>query len=255
MSGRLFVIGLGPGAAGLRTPAAEAALGQITDLYGYAPYVARVAARPGLTRHSSDNGQELARARAALAQAAAGGVVGIVSGGDPGVFAMASAVFEAVEAGPAAWRALDIEIIPGVSAMLAAAARIGAPLGADFAVLSLSDNLKPWERVLARLGAAAGAGLAIALYNPISQARPWQLKAALDHLAAILPPTVPVIFATAVTRPEERIEIVPLGEAREAAARADMRSLVLIGTAETRRIARAGDRPEWLYAPRGEKPQ
>ncbi|GAB0119741.1 precorrin-3B C(17)-methyltransferase [Acidisoma sp. 7E03] len=249
MSGRLYVIGLGPGAEALITPEAQQALAQATDLYGYFPYVARVAERAGLTRHASDNREELARARAALARAAEGGVAAVVSGGDPGVFAMASAVFEAVEQGPAAWRALDIQVIPGISAMFAAAARIGAPLGGDFAVISLSDNLKPWEVVLARLAAAAGAGLTLALYNPISVARPWQLGAALGHLLGVIPGDVAVVFARAVTRPDERIEILTLAEAAEATARADMRTLVFVGTAETRRIERAAGAP-WLYAPR-----
>ena len=251
MTGRLAIIGLGPGDGAMITPEAEAALAQATDLYGYAPYVARVVERDGLARHASDNGEELGRARAALGRAAEGGQVAIVSGGDPGVFAMASAVFEAVEAGPASWRALDIQVVPGITAMLAAAARIGAPLGHDFAVVSLSDNLKPWDVVLARLAAAAGAGFALALYNPISRARPWQLRAALAHLGSALPPETPVIFARAVTRPDERIEILTLGEAVEATERADMRSLVLIGTVETRRIARPDGQRDWVYAPRG----
>jgi precorrin-3B C17-methyltransferase len=248
MTGRLFVIGLGPGDPALITPEAQAALDLCTDLFGYLPYVGRVPDRPGLRRHASDNREELDRASAALALAAEGSTVGVVSGGDPGVFAMASAVFEAIEHGPAAWRALEVTVIPGISAMLAAAARLGAPLGHDFAVLSLSDNLKPWPLVLQRLGAAASAGFALALYNPISRARPWQLGAALEHLRAILPAETPVVFATAVTRPDERLEIVTLAEADVAGA--DMRTLVLIGTNETRRIPRGDGQRDWLYAPR-----
>ena len=188
------------------------------------------------------------RAHAALALAAEGRTVGVVSGGDPGVFAMASAVFEAIEHGPLAWRALEVTVVPGISAMLAGAARVGAPLGHDFAVVSLSDNLKPWPLVLARLGAAASAGFALALYNPVSRARPWQLGAALDHLRGILPAETPVILATAVTRPDERLEIVTLAEAEP--TRADMRTMVLIGTAETRRIRRGEGQRDWVYAPR-----
>jgi precorrin-3B C17-methyltransferase len=248
MTGRLFVIGLGPGDISLLTPEARHALDCCSDVFGYLPYVARIAERRGLTVHASDNGAELDRARSALALAAEGRTVGVVSGGDPGVFAMASAVFEAIEAGPPSWRALDVVVIPGVSAMLAAAARLGAPLGADFAVVSLSDNLKPWDLVLRRIAAAASAGFALALYNPISRARPWQLGAALDHLRAILPAETPVAFATAVTRPDERLEIVALADADP--ARADMRTLVLVGTAETRRIPRGEGRRDWLYAPR-----
>jgi precorrin-3B C17-methyltransferase len=247
MTGRLFVIGLGPGDPALLTPEAQAALDQCTDLFGYLPYIERLPERPGTRRHTSDNRAELDRARAALALATEGQTVGVVSGGDPGVFAMASAVFEAIEHGPIAWRALEVTVVPGISAMLAAAARVGAPLGHDFAVVSLSDNLKPWPLVLRRLGAAASAGFALALYNPISRARPWQLGAALDHLRGILPAETPVVFATAVTRPDERLEIVTLRDADP--KRADMRTLVLVGTAETRRIPR-GEGRDWLYAPR-----
>jgi precorrin-3B C17-methyltransferase len=254
MTGTLYVIGLGPGDAALITPEATAALARCTDVYGYFPYVARVQEHAGLTRHPSDNREELARARAALACAAEGGRVAVVSGGDPGVFAMASAVFEAVEEGPAAWRGLDIQVLPGISAMLAAAARIGAPLGHDFAVVSLSDNLKPWALVLNRLRAAAAAGFALALYNPISRARPWQFGAALATLGEILAPETPVIIASAVTRHDERIAILTLAEAAAAPERADMRSLILIGTAETRRIARGDGVRDWVYAPRSAGP-
>jgi precorrin-3B C17-methyltransferase len=157
-------------------------------------------------------------------------------------------VFEAIEHGPEVWRGLEVTVIPGISAMLAAAARLGAPLGHDFAVLSLSDNLKPWPLVLQRLGAAASAGFALALYNPISRARPWQLGAALEHLRGILPSETPVVFATAVTRPDERLEMFTLAEAEP--MRADMRTLVLIGTNETRRIPRGEGLRDWIYAPR-----
>ncbi len=245
--GRLVVIGLGPGAADLTAPRAASALAACGDLFGYGPYLDRVPARPGQTRHVSDNRAELARARDALALAATGRAVALVSAGDAGVFAMASAVFEAVEAGPAAWRGLEIEVVPGISALLAAAARLGAPLGGDFCALSLSDNLKPWTVVASRLTAAAGAGFVLALYNPRSNARPWQLAAAFDLLRPILPASVPVVFATAISRAEERVEIATLASAGP--ERADMRTLVLIGTAATRQIARSGA-PPWIYTPR-----
>ena len=172
MTGRLAVVGLGPGDPRQVTPEAAAELEMATDLVGYATYLARVPERPGQRRHGSDNRVELERARLALDLAAAGRRVAVVSSGDPGVFAMAAAVFEALEAGPAAWRGLDVAVLPGISAMLAAAARLGAPLGHDFCALSLSDNLKPWDVVLRRLRAAAAAGFALALYNPASTARP-----------------------------------------------------------------------------------
>lgn len=247
MSGRLAIVGLGPGDASMQTPQATAALAAATDLVGYATYLDRVPSRPGQMRHASDNRVEMDRARHALTLTAAGRDVAVVSSGDPGVFAMASAVFEAVEEGEPAWRALDISVVPGVSAVLAAAARLGAPLGHDFCVLSLSDNLKPFEVVLARLVAAASAGFVIALYNAASRARPWQLGAALDALRPVLPGTTPVALAAAVSRADERVEVSTLSDVDP--ARADMRTLVLIGSAATRRIERDGRAP-WLYTPR-----
>ncbi len=247
MSGELAVIGLGPGDAALLTPQAAAALERASDVFGYGPYLARVPMRTGQQHHASDNREELDRARTALELAQAGARVAIVSGGDAGVFGMAAAVFEAIERGDPAWRALSVEVIPGISAMLAVAARVGAPLGHDFCVVSLSDNLKPWEVVTRRLAAAAEAGFVIALYNPASRARPWQLGAAFKLLRARLPATTPVVFATAVTRPDEHIAIVTLAEAD--AAQADMRTLVLIGTAQTR-LLRRPDGSAWLYTPR-----
>ncbi len=247
VAGRLWIVGLGPGAASMQTPQATAALDAATDLVGYATYLARVPLRPGQARHGSDNRVELDRARHALEMAAQGRRVAVVSSGDAGVFAMASAVFEAVEAGPPAWRALDIEVVPGISAMFAAAARLGAPLGHDFCALSLSDNLKPWPVVLHRLVAAASAGFVLALYNAASRARPWQLGAALDALRPVLPACTPVAFATAVSRPDETIGITTLAAADP--ARADMRTLVLIGSAATRTIARPNAEP-YLYTPR-----
>ncbi len=249
MTGQLAIVGLGPGDPRCLTPQAAATLANASDLVGYAPYLARVPGRPNQRRHSSDNRAERERAHHAAALAASGRCVAVVSSGDAGVFAMASAVFEAIETGEPAWRALDIEVVPGISAMFAASARIGAPLGHDFCALSLSDNLKPWAVVTERLTAAASAGFVIALYNPRSRARPWQLGTAFDLLRPILPATTPVAFATAVTCPEERIDITTLGEADPELA--DMRTLVLIGSATTRRIDRQGMRP-WLYTPRGE---
>ena len=196
----LHILGLGPGDPALVTPQTAAALDAAEDLIGYGPYLDRAPDRPHQTKHRTDNREELARARHALTLAASGRRVAVLSGGDPGVFAMAAAVFEAVEAGPADWRALDIQVLPGISAMFAAAARLGAPLGHDFCALSLSDNLKPWPLVLQRLTAAAASGFVIALYNPASQARPWQLSAALDALRPILPPTTPIVRCWSGTR-------------------------------------------------------
>ena len=247
MTGKLTIVGLGPGDATLQTPRATDALTDATDLVGYHTYMARVPERSGQRRHASDNREEIARAREALRLAASGRRVAVVSSGDPGVFAMASAVFEAIEAGEPAWRELEIEVIPGISAMFAAAARLGAPLGHDFCAISLSDNLKPWETVLQRLTASAEAGFVIALYNPISRARPWQLGAAFDRLREILPPQTPVAFARAISRPDERVLITDLQSATPDAA--DMSTLVLIGSAQTRRLEKASGEA-WLYTPR-----
>lgn len=247
MSGKLWIVGLGPGAVDMLTPQASAALAAASDLVGYGPYLARVPTRFGQMRHASDNREELARARLALSLAAAGREAALVSSGDAGVFAMASTVFEAVESDEPAWRQLDIEVVPGISAMFAAAARIGAPLGHDFCAISLSDNLKPWDTVVQRLTAAASTGFVIALYNPLSRARPWQLGAAFDLLRSILPHSTQTVFATAISCPDERIDITTLAEANP--ARGDMRTLVLIGSASTRRIERRGAHP-WVYSPR-----
>lgn len=248
MTGLLTVVGLGPGDARWLTPAAAEALAEATDLVGYGPYLDRAPPVPGQRRHASDNRVEVERARAALALAAQGNRVAVVSGGDPGVFAMAAAVFEAVEGGDPAWRALEIRVEPGVTAMLAAAARAGAPLGGDFCAMSLSDNLKPWEIIEVRLKAALGADFVVALYNPISRARPWQLGAALDLARAVRDPATPVILARAVGRPDEAMRIVPLGEADP--AQADMATLVIIGASTSRCLARVGDAPPWVYTPR-----
>ena len=254
MTGVLTVVGLGPGDPRYLTPAASEALASATDIVGYGPYVDRVPDRPGLRRHASDNRVELDRARFALDLAAKGARVAVVSGGDPGVFAMAAAVFEAVENGDRASRNLDIRVEPGITAMLAASARIGAPLGGDFCAMSLSDNLKPWEVVEARLRAAVMADFVVALYNPISSARPWQLGAAFEIVAETRGPDTPIILARAVGRPDERIRILPLSEVE--ASMADMSTVVIIGAMTTRLIERSDGEAPYVYTPRfyGERP-
>jgi len=245
--GKLAVVGLGPGDPRYVTPEADEALRDAEALYGYGPYLDRVEVRTGQSRHPSDNREEGARAAAALRHAAQGASVAVVSGGDPGVFAMAAAICEQIETGPDAWRALDVVFVPGITAMLAVAARIGAPLGHDFCALSLSDNLKPWDLVERRLDAAASAGFVIALYNPISRARPWQFGKAIERLRRHLPEATPVVFGRAVGRPDERIGVVTLVEAD--ATPADMATLVIVGSRETRVIARPGRSP-LVYTPR-----
>jgi precorrin-3B C17-methyltransferase len=247
MSGRLTVIGLGPGDARWLTAEAEAVLPTADAIYGYGAYLDRVPVRPGQTRHPSDNREEQARAATALGHAASGANVALVSGGDPGVFAMAAAVCAEIEAGPPAWRELDVAFVPGITAMLAVAARVGAPLGHDFCALSLSDNLKPWELIERRLEAAAGAGFVVAIYNPVSRVRPWQLGAAFDRVSRLLPGSTPVIFGRAIGRADERVEVTTLGAAKSIAA--DMATLVIVGSADTRIVAREG-RPPLVYTPR-----
>jgi precorrin-3B C17-methyltransferase len=247
VTGRLAIVGLGPGDSRYLTAQADDALAAAHAVYGYAGYLERVSMRPDQVRHPSDNREEASRAAAALAHAAQGASVAMVSGGDPGVFAMAAAVCEAIEFGPDTWRALEVAFVPGITAMLAVAARIGAPLGHDFCALSLSDNRKPWELIERRLDAAASAGFVIALYNPSSRARPWQLGTALERLHRHLPRSTPVVFGRAVGRSEERVSVTTLAAADPAGA--DMATLIIIGSSETRLIARPGRAP-LVYTPR-----
>ena len=247
MSGRLYVIGTGPGNPEQMTPEALAAAADATEFFGYGPYLDRLSLRVDQIRHASDNREELDRAKAALERAVAGANVCVVSGGDPGVFAMAAAVCEAIDNGPDAWRNVDLVVVPGITAMLAVAARIGAPLGHDFCAISLSDNLKPWAIIENRLRSVAQTGLVIALYNPISKARPWQLGKAFEILRDVLPAATPVIFGRAAGRPNERIVVARLAEAE--ASHADMATCVIIGSTETRVIARDG-KPDLVYTPR-----
>ena len=250
MSGSLTIVGLGPGRADLVTPAAARALATATDLVGYATYLDRVP--PSNTpqqRHASDNRVEIERARHALSLATSGRHVAVVSGGDPGVFAMAAAVFEAIESGEPAWRDIDVRVEPGVTAMLAAAAEAGAPLGGDFCAISLSDNLKPWATIERRLRAAAEADFVIALYNPRSRARPHQLRQAFDCLGEALSAETIVLLVKAAGTTDPQVIVATLGSVD--AELADMRTIVIIGARRTRLIARPGATP-WVYTPRSE---
>ena len=242
MSGWVTIAGLGPGRDSLIVPEVSEVLAAATDVVGYIPYVRRVPPRPGLTLHESDNRVELDRAAHALEMAAQGKRVVVVSSGDPGVFAMASAVCEALEAGPEEWLSLDIRVLPGITAMLAAAARIGAPLGHDFAAINLSDNLKPWDLIEKRLRAAGEAGFAMAFYNPRSKSRPHQFARALDILRDACGGDTLISFARAVSTPEEAIRTVTLAEATPDMA--DMRTMVIVGNRDTRRVG------AYVYTPR-----
>lgn len=245
-AGALLIVGLGPGPDRWRTPEAEEALSRADDLVGYQPYLDRCPVREGQLRHGSDNRVELDRARLAIDLCRRGRTVAVVSGGDPGVFAMAAAVFEAIEADPAA-RDLDVAVLPGITAMQAAAARLGAPLGHDFCAISLSDNLKPWSLVERRLRAAVAGDFVIALYNPASKARPEAIFTAFALFRQLMDGATPVAFARAVGRPDERIVSTTLADADPGLA--DMATLVLIGSSESRVVERSGGR-SWLYTPR-----
>lgn len=247
MSGWLAIAGLGPGDDSLITAQVQTALADATDIVGYIPYVARVPDRPGLTKHASDNRVELDRATHALNLAAQGHRVVVVSSGDPGVFAMASAVFEALEAGPKTWRTLDITVLPGITAMLAASAAAGAILGHDFCAINLSDNLKPWSLIEKRLYAAIAGDFACAFYNPRSKARPEGFARALDLLQDACQPDRLITFARAVSTDDEQISTVALKDARPEMA--DMRTVVLLGSSQTRLIPRPEKAP-LVYTPR-----
>lgn len=253
--GRLAVIGLGPGAAELMVPAVKAELARATDVLGYETYV-RMAGpfRDDQVLHCTDNREEMQRARHAFELAAQGRSVIVVSSGDPGVFAMAAAVLEALhESADPAWHHVDLEILPGVSASLATAAQAGAPLGHDFCVMSLSDNLKPWSIIEKRLDLAAEADLALAFYNPISRARPWQLGRALEIVAQHRAPETPVVLGRDIGRPGQTLRVTTLGQLT--AEQVDMRTMVLIGSSTTCVFPRASG-GNWVYTPRwyGAKP-
>lgn len=241
-TGWVKIAGLGPGDDTMVTAQVQDVLAQATDIVGYIPYVKRIPERPGLTLHATDNRVEIERATHALEMAASGKRVVVVSSGDPGVFAMASAVFEALEAGSPEWLDLDIQVLPGITAMLAASARIGAPMGHDFAAINLSDNLKPWSLIEKRLRLAGEAGFAMGFYNPRSRSRPHQFGRALEILREACGGDTLISFARDVSKPGETITTVTLNEATPEMA--DMRTVVIVGNADTRQIGR------YVYTPR-----
>lgn len=247
--GRLTVLGLGPGGAEWITPAARAALADATDILGYTTYVNMAGPFRGDQRvHGTDNREEMQRARHAFALAAEGRRVAVVSSGDPGVFAMAAAVLEALdEARDPQWAAVDLRVEPGISASLATAAQAGAPLGHDFCAISLSDNLKPWDVIETRLRHAAQADLVMAFYNPISRARPWQLDRALDVVRAHRTAETVVVLGRDIGRPGATLATTTLGALRS--DQVDMRTMVIVGSSTTRRFT-IGNAREWVYTPR-----
>ncbi|MEV4741650.1 precorrin-2 C(20)-methyltransferase [Streptomyces sp. NPDC049555] len=245
--GEVVVVGLGPAGPQWLTPEARGALAAAQDIVGYSTYVDRVPVRPGQQRHASDNKVESERAEFALDLARQGRRVAVVSSGDPGVFAMATAVLEVACEGP--YRDVPVRVVPGMTAAHAAASRAGAPLGHDYAVVSLSDRLKPWEVIAGRLHAAAAADLVLALYNPGSRSRVWQVGKARDLLLEHRAPDTPVVMARDVGGPTERIRIVSLGELDP--AEVDMRTLLIVGSTQTRRVRRGADGTEEIvWTPR-----
>ncbi|RKT85975.1 precorrin-2 C20-methyltransferase / precorrin-3B C17-methyltransferase [Saccharopolyspora antimicrobica] len=241
--GEVVVVGLGPGGREWVTPEVHAALAEADDLVGYTTYLARVPDNPRQRKHASDNRVEAERAEFALELARRGSKVAVVSSGDPGVFAMASAVLEV-----AAERSdVPVRVLPGMTAAQAVASRVGAPLGHDFCVLSLSDRLKPWEVIVERLRAAAAADLAMAIYNPASRSRTWQVAAARDAVLEHRSPDTPVVIGRDVGGPEESIKTVRLADLDQSDV--DMRCLLLIGSSTTR-ITAGADGREVVFTPR-----
>ncbi|HTI17168.1 MAG TPA: precorrin-3B C(17)-methyltransferase [Trinickia sp.] len=247
--GCLTVVGLGPGCAELMVPAARTALNEATDILGYETYVKMAGPfRIEQRVHGSDNREELQRARHAFDLASEGNKVAMVSSGDPGVFAMAAAVLEALDsADDPRWRTVELRIVPGVSAAMATAAVAGAPLGHDFCMLSLSDNLKPWTIIEKRLRHAAEADLVMAFYNPISRARPWQLDRALDIVRTYRRADTRVVLGRDIGRPGATLVTTTLGELRS--EQVDMRTMVIVGSSTTRGVAGA-PHGEWIFTPR-----
>ncbi|MET8423347.1 precorrin-3B C(17)-methyltransferase [Nocardia sp. NPDC004860] len=234
--GEVVVVGLGPGAEAWTTPEVRQALAEATDIVGYTTYVNRVPVRPGQRRHASDNRVESERAGMALDMAKQGAKVVVVSSGDPGVFAMAAAVIE--ESADPQWREVPVRVLPGVTAASAVASRMGAPLGHDFAMISLSDRLKPWETVAQRISAVASADMAFAVYNPASSQRTWQVAAMRDLVLEHRKPQTPVVIGRDVGGPAESVRVVTLAELDP--AEVDMRTLLIIGASTTTVFDAAG---------------
>lgn len=241
-AGTVAVVGLGPGDAQWMTPQSRRELAAATDLVGYGRYLDRVPVRDGQRRHPSDNRDEPERARLACALAEQGRAVAVVSSGDPGVFAMATAVLEEAKQ----WPGVQVRVIPAMTAAQAVASRVGAPLGHDYAVISLSDRLKPWEVIAARLEAAAAADLVLAIYNPASKARTWQVGAMRDILLARREPGTPVVIGRDVSGPDEDVRVVRLADLDP--AEIDMRCLLIVGSSQTQWYSDdSGDR---VFTPR-----
>jgi cobalt-precorrin 5A hydrolase / precorrin-3B C17-methyltransferase len=246
--GQLFIVGTGPGAANWMSPEVQQILREATDLVGYSFYLDLAGSlREGQRRHEFDNREELARAEMALDLAAEGRIVAVVSSGDPGIYAMAAALFEVLDCNPQPkWQSIKIHVAPGISAIQAAAARIGAPIGHDFCVISLSDILKPWSIIERRIIAAAEADFAIAFYNPASKQRTSQLASAREILLRYRSPQTIVVLARNIGRVGESVVVRTLADLSP--QEVDMRTLVLVGSSKTRTVPHSGG--VWVYTPR-----
>ncbi|SKM10720.1 Probable cobalamin biosynthesis protein CobI [Mycobacteroides abscessus subsp. bolletii] len=225
--GMVTVVGLGPGHHDWTTTEVRHELALATDLIGYGPYLDRIPARDGQVRHASDNRDEPARAELSFKLAAGGRRVAVVSSGDPGVFAMAAAVMEEARA----WPDVTVRVLPAMTAAQAVASRVGAPLGHDYAVISLSDRLKPWQVIESRLRAAAAADLVLAVYNPASKSRTWQVASMRDGLLEHRDPATPVVLGRDVGGAGESVRVTTLGDLDPSAV--DMRTLLIIGSSQT----------------------
>jgi len=247
--GRLSIVGIGPGSPEWRTPAATEAIARASDVVGYQLYLDLVAPLiKGKNQHESALAKEEHRVRVALDLAAEGKDVALICSGDAGIYALATLAFELLDReDDPDWNRLAIEVVPGVSAIQAAAARIGAPIGHDFCTVSLSDLLTPWEDIVTRLHAVADGNFIVAFYNPVSQRRRTQLPEAQRILLTKRSPETPVVLARNLGRAEERITTTTLGAL--SVDDVDMLTLVLVGNDQTRLIERGENR--WVYTPRG----
>lgn len=252
-TGSLAIVGIGPGSRKWMSAEVRELLQNATDLVGYKTYLDLIADfNEGKILHASDNRVESDRAKLGLNLAAAGKNVVIVSSGDPGIYAMAAAVFEVLATKEnLEWEKIQLQVAPGISAMQAAAAQVGAPLGHDFCVISLSDILKPWETIALRLKAAVQADLVIAIYNPVSSQRPWQLIAAKEILIEARSPETPVVIATSLGREKHSVKVINLEQLSPDLIKnqINMQTILLIGSSQTRRIQRSNDE-DWVYTPR-----
>lgn len=253
-SNKLFVIGSGPGHLDWLTPLAKSAIEQSTDLVSYGLYLELLGELcNGKKHHDLPLGQEIERARLALDIAASGRSCALISSGDIGIYAMATLVFELLDRqlqgqeNHPEWLDVDIEVIPGISAMQAGASRVGALLGHDFCTISLSDLLTPWQTIEKRIHSAGQGDFVVSFYNPVSKKRDWQLNTARDILLDYRPPSTPVLIGRQLTRNDENILIVALSDLQ--AADVDMFTLVSVGNSETKKITTP--RRDWLYTPRG----